>query len=50
VEKLHNEEVNDLYFSPNLVRVIKPRRMISVGICSMNGREERLIQGFGGET
>jgi hypothetical protein len=21
--KLHNEELNDLYFSPNLVRVIK---------------------------
>jgi len=25
--KLHNEEVNDLYFSPNIVRVIKSRRM-----------------------
>jgi len=24
--KLHNEERNDLYFSPNIVRVIKPRR------------------------
>jgi hypothetical protein len=25
--KLHNEELNDLYCSPNIVRVIKPRRM-----------------------
>jgi len=25
--KLHNEELNDLYFSPNTVRVIIPRRM-----------------------
>jgi len=24
---LHNEELNDLYFSPNIVRVIKSRRM-----------------------
>ena len=25
--KLHNEELNDLYFSPSIVRVIKSRRM-----------------------
>jgi len=25
--KLHNEELNDLYSSPNIVRVIKTRRM-----------------------
>ena len=25
--KLHNKELNDLYFSPNIVRVIKSRRM-----------------------
>jgi hypothetical protein len=27
VRKLHNEELNDLYCSPNAVRVIKSRRM-----------------------
>jgi hypothetical protein len=27
MEKLHNEELNDLYFSPSIVRVIKWRRM-----------------------
>jgi len=25
--KLHNEELKDIYFSPNIVRVIKSRRM-----------------------
>jgi len=24
---LHNDELNDLYTSPNIVRVIKPKRM-----------------------
>ena len=26
--KLHDEELNDLYFSPNIIRVIKSGRMI----------------------
>ena len=25
--RLHNEELNDLYFSPNIMQVIKSRRM-----------------------
>jgi hypothetical protein len=25
--KLHNEELNELYFSPNIIQVIKSRRM-----------------------
>jgi len=29
--KLHNDELNDLYSSPNIVRVIKSRRMRWVG-------------------
>jgi len=29
--KLHNEELHDLYCSPNIVRVIKWRRMRLVG-------------------
>ena len=29
--KLHNEELDDLYSSPNIVRVIKSRRMRWVG-------------------
>jgi len=27
VKKIHNEELNDLYSSPNIVRMIKSRRM-----------------------
>jgi hypothetical protein len=30
--KLHNEELNDLYSSPNIVGVIKSRRMRWVGM------------------
>jgi len=29
--KLHNKELNDLYSSPNIVRVMKSRRMRWVG-------------------
>ena len=29
--KLHNEELNDLYCSPNIVRVIESRRIFWVG-------------------
>ena len=48
--KLHNEELNDLYCSPNIVLVIKWRRTRWVGhVARMGGRGE-VIQGFGGET
>jgi len=30
--KLHNEELNDLYSSPNIARVIKSRRMRWAGM------------------
>jgi hypothetical protein len=47
--KLHNEELNDLYSTPNIVRVIKSRK-ISWGGCGAFGGEERRIEGSGGET
>jgi len=37
--KLHNEELNDLYSSPNIVRVIKSRRMRWVGHVACMGEE-----------
>jgi len=37
--KLHNEELNDLYSSPNIVRVIKSRRMKWVGHVVRMGEE-----------
>jgi len=47
--KLHNEELNDVYRSPNIIRLIKSRRMIRAGHVASMEREERCIQGFGGE-
>jgi len=47
--KLHKEELNDLYFSPNIVRVIKSRAMKWASHVACMG-ERRGVQGFGGET
>jgi hypothetical protein len=44
--ELHNEELNYLYCSTNIVWVIKSRRMRWAGHVG----EEGCIQGFGGET
>jgi hypothetical protein len=33
--KVHNEELNDLYCSPNIVRVLKSRRIRWALACSM---------------
>jgi hypothetical protein len=38
--KLHNEELNDLYCSPNIMRVIKSRRRKWVGHVAHMGRGE----------
>ena len=40
--RLHNEELNDLYFSPNIMRVIKSRRMRWAGHVARTG-EERVV-------
>ena len=37
--RLHNEELNDLYCSPNIVRVIKLRRMRWAGHVARMGKE-----------
>jgi len=37
--RLHNEELNDLYSSPNIVRVIKSRRMKWAGHVARMGEE-----------
>ena len=36
---LHNEELHSLYRSPNIVRVIKSRRLRWAGHVARNGRE-----------
>ena len=47
---MYVRELNDLYSSPNIVRVIKSRRIRWAGHVARMGGEERRIQGFGGET
>jgi len=41
--KLHNEELNDLFCSPNIVRVIKSRRIRWAGHVARMG--ERVLVG-----
>jgi len=46
--KIHNEELNDLYFSSNIVQVIKSRRTRCAGHEASMG-EESCIHGSNGE-
>jgi hypothetical protein len=50
--KLHYEELDDLYSSPNIVRVIKPRRMKWAGPAACMGESSgvcRILVGKPGE-
>ena len=47
--KLHNKELNDMYCSPNIVRLIKPRRMKWARHAARMRRGDEYI-GFGEET
>jgi hypothetical protein len=51
--RLHNEELNDLYSSPNIVRVVKSRRMRWAGHVARMGEERgvyRVLVGKRKET
>ena len=48
--KLHNEELNDLYCSPNIVRVIKSRRMRWAGHVARMEEGRGVQKVFGGGT
>ena len=48
--RLHNEELNYLYSSPDIIWVIKSRRMIWMGHVACRGGEERCILGVGGNV
>ena len=47
--KLHNEERNDLYSLPNIVWMMKSKRMRWAGFVARMGGEESRIQRYGGE-
>jgi len=44
--QLHNEEFNDLYSSPNIVRVIKSRKMRWAGHLAHRGERGEAYTGF----
>ena len=44
--KLRNEELNDLYFSPNIVQVIKSRRMGWAGHVARMGKRKGVYRMF----
>ena len=46
--RLHNEELNDLHSSPNIIWMMKSRIVRWAGYVACMG--DRCIQGFGGET
>ena len=47
--KLHNEELNVLYSSPNIIRVMKSERMRWAGHEARMGDRRGSMQGFGGD-
>ena len=48
--RLHNEELNDLYCSPNIMRAIKSRRMIWAGYVARMGEKRGVYRVLVGET
>ena len=49
-KRLHNEELNNLYSSHNILRVITSRRMRWAGHVAHMGGERGVYGGLGGET
>jgi hypothetical protein len=47
--KIHKKKLYALYSSPNIIRVIKSKRLRWAGHVANKG-EERCIQGFSGKT
>ena len=48
--KLHSEELNDLYYLPNILRVVKIEKNVMGGTCGTYGVGESCAQVSGGET
>jgi hypothetical protein len=41
--KVHNEELHNVYYSPNINRMMQSRRMKMSRVCSTDGGEEECI-------
>jgi hypothetical protein len=49
--KLHSEELHNMYTSPNIIRIIKSRRMRCAGrVAHIGVKRNDCIQGFGGKA
>jgi hypothetical protein len=48
--KLHSEELHNLYFSPNIIRMIKSRRMSWEGHVACRGEKRNAYRIFGLES
>jgi hypothetical protein len=46
--KLHNEELHNLYSSPDIIRQVKANEVGSA--CGTHGRRKKTVQGFGGNA
>jgi hypothetical protein len=46
--KLHNEELHNLFSSPDIIKQVKANEVS--GACGMYGRGEKSVQGFGGKA
>jgi hypothetical protein len=48
--KLHNEELHNLYSSPDIIRQVKPRRMMWAGHVARMGEERKVYKVLVGKT
>jgi hypothetical protein len=51
--KLHNEELHNLYSSPDIIRQVKSSQVKANevgGACRSHGRGEKSVQGLGGKA
>jgi hypothetical protein len=46
--KFHNEELHNLYSSPDIISQVKENEVC--GACSTQERGEKIVQGFGGKA
>jgi len=45
--RLHNEELHNLYASPNIIMAIKLRENVMDEACSTHGRYKKCVEYFG---